>query len=189
MDMYKVKWTQLESSILRFLCIKAGSSFNVRAIAKELNVSPTAISNSVKNLEKENTIKITKSKIINLHLIELNRENPIAIEFKRIENLKLIYESELNYFLGENFPGCTILLFGSYSRGEDIWSEEVEKHTSDIDIAIIGSKRKELNIEKFNKLLERKITLNFYPSWKEIHKDLKENILRGIILKGDITLT
>ena len=84
-------------------------------------------------------------------------------------------------FLENNFPGCTIILFGSFSRGDDIFD-------SDIDIAIIGIKEKEIPLEKFEKILERAINLNFYRNTREIHKHLRENIFNGIVLRGGIEL-
>lgn len=180
MGMYKVKWTRLQAEILRFLCIQAGKSFNSRGLARSLKVSPTAISKAIKDLEKDELIKIERSKTMNLTSIELNRDNQKAIEFKRTENLKLIYESNITEVLEDNFPGCTIMLFGSYSKGEDITS-------SDIDIAIIGTKGKEIEITKFDKLLERDISINFYKSW-EIDKHLRNNILNGIVLSGSVEI-
>ena len=84
-------------------------------------------------------------------------------------------------FLQENLPGCTIILFGSYGRGEDTIK-------SDIDIAIIGSKKKEVNLIGFEKILERAIFLHFYDSLKQINKNLKESIHNGIVLVGGIEL-
>jgi predicted nucleotidyltransferase len=104
---------------------------------------------------------------------------------KRVENLKLIYESGIVNYLHEEFPACAIILFGSYSLGEDILTLE---NPSDIDLAIVGTKGKEINLIKFNKLLERSININFYGSWSEIHKNLKNNILNGILLKGCVDL-
>jgi len=72
-------------------------------------------------------------------------------------------------------------LFGSYSRGDDLI-------TSDIDIAIIGRKEKNTDLSEYEKKLERKIILNFYPSFSKIHKNLKENILNGDVLVGGIEL-
>ena len=187
MDMYQLKWTRLQGEIFRLFCIKAGQVLNLRAVAKALNVTPTAVSNALVELEKEEILKIQKSKTMNLLSIELNRDNPKTIHLKRTENLKLIYESGLSDFLYNEFPGCTIVLFGSYSRGEDILTETEETH-SDIDIAIIGRKEKEINVAVFNKLLERKIHINFYESWQKIHTHLKENILNGIVLSGGIEL-
>ncbi len=188
MDMYNIKWTRLQSEIFRLLCIKAGQDLNLRGIAKILNKSPTAISNSLKDLKKEGLIQVEKSKNINLLSIEFNRDNEKAIQLKRVENLKLIYESGLVKFLEEKFPGTTIILFGSYAKGEDIWANNMERKRSDIDIAIIGIKEKPLNLIKFDKKLERTIFVNFYPSFKQIHKHLKDSILNGITLVGGVEL-
>jgi predicted nucleotidyltransferase len=181
MDMYKLKFTRLQNEIFRFLCIKTGKSLNQRAIAKSLKVSPTAISKSLMSLKKYNIIEINKEENINLTNIELNRNNEKVIELKRTENLKMIYESGLSNFLEEKFPGCAIILFGSYSFGED----SIE---SDIDIAIINGKEKTLELNKFEKLLEREIRINYYKDIKSIHKNLRSNILNGIVLSGRIIL-
>ena len=185
MDTYKVKWTQLQTEIFRFFCIKAGQNLNQRGIAKALKKSPTAIANAIKGLEKEGILNVEKHKEMNLVSIEFNRDNKRAVELKRVENLKLIYESNIVKFLHNEFPGSTIILFGSYSLGEDVITKESK---SDLDIAIIGSKEKEINLSSFEKKLERIIILNFYPSFKEIHKNLKNNILNGIVLSGSIEL-
>lgn len=187
MDMYKVKWTRLQARIFRFLSVKAGQSLNLRGVARPLKVSPTAVSNALAGLEKEGLIKVKKSKTMNLLSIEFNRDNPKAVEMKRVENLKMIYESELSRFLFDEFPGCTIILFGSYSRGEDTWVETGENR-SDVDIAIIGTKGKKVDLTIFDKMLERTVIINFYGSWKDIHKHLKNNILNGILLSGGIEL-
>ena len=186
--MYKLKWTRLQMEILRLLCIKSGQILNLRGIANYLKVSPTAVSNALNELEKENLVKINKSKIMNLFSIELNRDNPKTTELKRIENIKMFYDSGLYDFLFNEFPGCAIILFGSYSRGEDILGLEDLGNMSDIDIAVIGTKGKQSDLTKFEKLLERKIILNFYHSFKEIHKHLKENIFNGFLLSGGIEL-
>jgi len=167
--------------ILRFLSIKSGMSFNERGIAKHLNVSPTAISNSLEKLEKENLVLVKKDKESKRLSIGLNKDNHKVYAFKRAENLKLIYESGLVEFLSDNFPGSTIILFDSYSYGED-------NINSDIDIAIIGHKEKEMDMEKFHKILERPIVLNFYKDFKDIGKNLKDNLCNGIVLKGAIQL-
>jgi len=181
MDRYKVKWTRLQAEIFRFLCIKAGQNFNLRGIAEHLNVSPTAVSNALPELEKENLISVEKSETMNLMSIKFNRDNKKAIELKRTENIKLIYESGLVDFLEEKFPGCTIILFGSYSYGDDTT-------TSDIDIAIVGGKEKKIELDNYEKQLERKININFYDSFNEINKNLKSNLFNGVILVGRIAL-
>jgi predicted nucleotidyltransferase len=187
MDIYQLKWTRLQSELFRVLCIKAGQNFNLRELAKLLKVSPTAVSKSLPLLEKEGFIQVKKSETMKLFSISFNRDNPKAIELKRVENLKLIYEVGLPNFLFEEFAGSAILLFGSYSRGEDVVFKEKDSHKSDIDIAIISRKKKDINLEKFEKLLDREITLNFYDSWN-IDKHLRNNILNGIVLSGSVEL-
>jgi predicted nucleotidyltransferase len=179
MDIYKLKFTLLDLEIFAHLSVRAGQKLSQREISKNLSVSPTAVANSVKNLLKGDLIKLEKLKSINL--ISLNRDNPKAIQLKKVENIKNIYVSGLADELEEALAGSTLILFGSYLKGEDTVA-------SDIDFAVIGRKPKQLNLEFFEKRLERQININFYHSFKEIHKNLKNNILSGLVIFGGINL-
>lgn len=187
-NMYKPKFSLLQQEILRYLFIKAGMSFNARGLARPLNRTQAGIVKVLPELEKEDLVKIKKDKDSGRWSIEFNRDSQKAIDLKLVENLKMIYESGLVKFLEDSFPGATIILFGSYARGDDVWTGESVGNTSDIDIAIIGTKGKEIELIKFDKLLERNIVINFYPSFKKIHKHLKDNILNGILLSGSVNL-
>lgn len=179
MDTYKLGFTQLEQEIFSFLCLKAGEKLSQREIAQSLNVSPTAIAKSLNKLLDLNFVNIEKTKTINF--ISLNRDKPLVVELKRAENLKNIYLSGLSDYLGESLAGSTIILFGSYSKGEDT-------NTSDIDIAIIERKEKTIELKSYEKKLNKKININFYNSWNSIHVSLKNNILNGIVLHGSVNL-
>ena len=179
MDIYKLNFTILEQRIFSLLCLRTGERLSQREIAIILKVSPTAVSNSMKNLKENNLIKLEKTKTINF--ISFNSDEQRAIELKRVENLKNIYLSGLSDYLEQELLGGTIILFGSYSRGEDT-------ETSDIDLAVIERKDKMLEFEKYEKILNRKINVNFYNSWKDIHTHLKNNILNGILLHGCVEL-
>lgn len=185
-DIYKLKLTILQQEILNFLFIYAGSSFNARNLAKKLNVSSTAILKALPKLKKEDLIIIDKDKESGRLSIELNRDNKKVIYSKRVQNLKMIYDSGLVDFLIDLFPGNTIILFGSYSRGEDICFNKNQELKSDIDIAIIGMKERQIDLSKFEIILERKIIINYYFSFKRIHKNLRDNILNGILLAGSV---
>ena len=152
---------------------------NQREIALELDVSPTAVSKALKGLGY--LVKVEKSPKMNLISIQLNRDKKRVVEFKRAENLKQIYESGLADYLEDQFPGSTIILFGSYSTGEDTVK-------SDIDIAAIGAKEKTVNLSKFEKLLGRTIIINTYDDFKKINKNLKQNIVNGITLHGTVEI-
>lgn len=177
MNNNKLNFTILEQRIFSFLCVRAGEKLSQREIAKLLNVSPTAVSKSVKKLLQKNLVRIEKTK--NINFVSLNRDEQRIIELKRVENLKQIYLSGLSDYLLNNLHGATIILFGSYSRGEDIFN-------SDIDIAIIGRKEKKLKLDKYEKLLNRNIHILFFESWNKINKHLKNNILNGIVLHGSV---
>ena len=180
-NIYELRLTNLQQKILRLLFVKAGISLNALNIAKILGVSQPAVMKSLPYLEKENLIKIQQDKESKRWSIELNGENYKVMQLKRADNLKLIYESGLADFLEKEFAGATIILFGSYSRGDDTIK-------SDIDFAVIGRKDKLIDLEKFEKIFEREININFYESFKNIHKNLKENLFNGIILAGGIRL-
>ena len=175
MDIYELKFTNLQLRIFRLLCIKADIALNQRNISKMLNVSPTAVAKSLPLLEEEGLISVTKDVSTKIISVSLNRNNQKTIQLKRIENLKLIYESGLASFLEEKFPSVKIILFGSYSLGEDI-------SISDIDIAIIGAKEKTINLSSYETMLERKIHLHNYEDINKIKHELKQSILNGIQL-------
>ena len=181
MDIYKEKFTKLEREIIRFLSINSGNNYNQREIALTLKVSPTAVANSLKKLEKEKLIELKKNKNTRPSEISLNLHNNKLLYVKRVENFRSIYESGLAEFLFDKFPGATIILFGSYSFGED-------SSISDIDIAIVGSASIKIDLASFERKLNKKIIIQCFDSFDKISKNLKESILNGIILKGSVRL-
>lgn len=180
-NLYKLELTNLQQRILRLLFIKAGMSLNQRGIARILGVSQPAVMKALPKLEKEDLIKVKQDKESKRWSIELNRENHKVMQLKRVDNLRQIYESGLFDFLEKEFAGATIILFGSYSIGEDT-------DNSDIDIAVVGRKEKDIDLIKFDKMLERVININYYTSFKNINKNLKENLFNGIVLAGVVEL-
>ena len=180
-NVYKLKLTNLQQGILRLFFVKAGESLNQRQTAKFLDVSQPAVMKALPELEKEDLIKIKQDKETKRWSIELNRDSHKVMQLKRADNLRLVYETGLMDFLEKEFPGATIILFGSYSRGDDLIN-------SDIDIAVIGRKEKNISLIQYEEKLGRKININFYDSFKNIHKHLRENLCNGIVLAGGIEL-
>jgi predicted nucleotidyltransferase len=180
-NIYKQELTNLQYEILILLSVRAGTSLNQNGISRELGVSQTAVAKAIPVLEKSDYINVKKDKMSGRWDISLKRENKKVINLKRVLNLKMLYKSQLIDYLEESFPGTTIILFGSYSKGEDT-------NKSDIDITIVGSAKKELNLVRFNKTLEKTIFLHFFESFSKIPKELKENICNGIVFSGGIEL-
>jgi predicted nucleotidyltransferase len=170
----KIPYSTLQQEILRILCIKA--NLNQHQLAKYLNVTQAGIIKALPKLKEDNLITANQDRETKRWTINL-----IDKEYKRTENLKIIYLSQLKSYLEHTNPGSTIILFGSYARGED-------STDSDIDIAIIGRNDKNLDLKHFEKSLGRPININFYGKWEDIHKNLKENLCNGILLTGAIKL-
>ena len=111
------------------------------------------------------------------NLVTLNQENPVTVARKRVENLALLNESGIVESLEQHHKGSTIILFGSYARGEDTIK-------SDIDIAIIGAKQDSTDSATYEKYLERPINIQTYKDKKAIDSFVQTNIHNGIILSG-----
>lgn len=164
--------TRLQERILDLLYDYPTTQFNQRELAEKLKASPTAVAKALPALKE--SIKVEKSYPLRISL-RTGFENE-----KRISNLRKIHDSGLATHLFESYPGCTLVLFGSYSRGEDT-------ERSDIDIAIVGAEDDNTSLEKYERTLNRTINLQYFPDWN-ISGNLKESIINGIVLKGYIEL-
>lgn len=135
---------------------------------------------------KQNLNYLVKLKIINLQkekkgkriflFYQANLENKQFKRYKLVHNIRSILESELVDFIEKKLTPKSMVLFGSYSRGEDI-------ETSDIDL-FVECKKEELNLNHFEKKLGRKIELHFKEDFTLYPKELKNNIINGITLSG-----
>lgn len=172
------KFTRTEDEILNLLFMHPTTKFRGRALARMLKKSASGVIKSIRNLERKNLVNVKTDFTLS---ISLNRENKETFILKRITNIKSLYESGLISFLSDKFPGSTIIVFGSYSYGED--TEE-----SDIDIAIIGYSERRVELLKYDKQLQRTIQLHFFENIKNINKNLRTNIINGILLEGAIKL-
>lgn len=178
MDWNKLKFTKLDNEIMGFLFKNPTTSFMGKEIASKVKFSQTAVAKSISRLSKMGLVHREKKILLS---IKLNRDNKDLFDLKRVYNLKNIYFSNIISKLSKDFPGSTIILFGSYSSGED--TEE-----SDIDLAVIGYKKKKIDFIKFENKFQRKIQIHYFNNLKNIEKNLRENIINGITLKGSITI-
>lgn len=147
-------------------------------ISRKTKVAHTSIKNNLDKLEKE---KIIRKRIE----IKASRKFPIFTanisdfeykSIKRVYNLQTITKIKLIKYLQDKLMPKSIVLFGSYIRGEDI-------EDSDIDI-FVECKKGNITLEKFNKKLKRNIELHFKEDFNKYPKELKNNIINGIVLSG-----
>jgi predicted nucleotidyltransferase len=146
----------------------------MREICRNLNLGAPSVLNHLKELQKEDFIIREKKGIYPTY--RANRDNEKFKLYKKLNTVLRINETGLLNYIYDNCLPEAIILFGSAALGEDI--EE-----SDIDIFIV-SKNKNLNLEKYNKILKRKVNLFFEDNFSRLSKELKNNIINGVVLKG-----
>ncbi len=147
-----------------------------RELERILKLPLPSIIRHCKKLKEKNIL--TTKKIGNVTFYTANKNNEEYILKKRLYNFRILYESKLIDFLKKEFNNPTIILFGSYFRGED-------DENSDIDIFIETPIHKNLNLKKFEKKLKRKIQLFQHKNIDEIKNiHLKNNIINGLVLNG-----
>lgn len=171
-----MKHSLTKERILNILFEQPTRVFHLRELSRIIEISANSITTALKELKKEELVITEKQFLLN---IKANLENQNFKHLKRVSNLRKIYSSGLLDYIKEEYPLSTIIIFGSFSRGEDI-----EK--SDIDIAILD-KEKKLNLEKYEKMMNRKINIEFI-NLKSITKELKNSVINGYSLQGYIEI-
>ncbi len=147
----------------------------IKEISRKINLAPTSVKKHVQDLERENIILKKKRERFFGYISD--RDNDNFLFYKRIFNLIKIRESGLINFLTKTLYPKSIILYGSYLRGEDV-------DNSDIDLLIISNKRKNLNLEKFEKSLKRKIHVIIKKDIDKLNNNLRLEIINGIVLYG-----
>ncbi|MBI2008255.1 nucleotidyltransferase domain-containing protein [Candidatus Amesbacteria bacterium] len=161
--------------ILEIFFENPSREFHLRGLSRLLKFSMPTIISTTDILAKEKLIIKIRSKV--LTKVKANRENINFIRLKRLHNLEKIYASGIVDYLSNayNYPKL-IILFGSFSRGDDI-------ETSDIDIAIITNKRLSLDFKKYAEILKKNINIHEIDLSK-ISDEFKANLKNGIVLEG-----
>ena len=148
--------------------------FHVRELGQITKLSPPGILKIIKKLEKSELVKIEHGRLTT-NIKSSKTEKFIAL--KKSWNLFSLYNSGLIEYLKEKYEEPeAIVLFGSYSKGED-------NSKSDIDIAIITNKTKELRFMEFEKKLARKISVQEIKI-KEAEKEFLNALANGAVLYG-----
>jgi predicted nucleotidyltransferase len=143
----------------------------IKEISKKINLAHTSVKKHLTELEKEGIIERNQTEIFKAY--KANRDNKEFIFYKKISNLLQLEKSGIIELLTEHYPKA-IILFGSYNKGEDIES-------SDIDL-YLDSKKFKIDVQKFEKKIKRKIHLIFK---EEATDELLESINQGAILFGE----
>lgn len=150
--------------------------FQLREISRLAKIAPTSVKKYLEEFQKKDIIRKSIKKNYTFYMYKANRENEEFIFLKKVSTLIELNYSGLIEYLWENLSPEAIILYGSYVRGEAI-------DDSDIDLFIIGNEKK-LELKKYEKLIGKKIHLMFKKRFNLLNKELKNNLINGIILKG-----
>ncbi len=168
--------------LLHYFFIHPTTEVHLRSLARQLHMSPTGIQKAVAKIIKKGIVIVKKDSEKHLLLFKANNEDPSYKALKRTFNQYQLYTSGLlNYLIESYGKPETIILFGSFAKGED-------REESDIDIAIITSKKLRINLSEFEKKLSRKISIITLPKGK-IEKEFLNTLANGIVLYGYLTVT
>ncbi|MFH1064824.1 MAG: nucleotidyltransferase domain-containing protein [Candidatus Woesearchaeota archaeon] len=147
-------------------------------MSREINLAHTSLKKNLIELVKQGIVKETlqkkRGRIFPLYKADLDSKE--YRKYKKIYNITSLLESGLVEFIEDRLMPTAIVVFGSYQKGED--TEE-----SDIDI-FVGCKRDELDVARFEKTLRRKIQFHFNENFSAFPKELKNNIINGVVLAG-----
>lgn len=153
-----------------------GIGFQLRELSRILKLAPKSVSIYLKDLEKDGMVLKAKHRIHGYPVYYANTENEFFKLYKRMDMVASIHESGLIDYLEDKIMPESIILFGSAARGED-------NAESDLDI-FIEAKENDIDIEKFERILKRRINLLFSQKFKALSNELKNNIINGIKLGG-----
>ncbi len=167
--------TSRKDRLLHFFLENTTQEVHLRQLSRIVNISFPWVRKLVAELVHEKLLHQQKKH--GLVLVQANRDNPLFLSLKRCSNLFALYQSGFVGRLAEVYHHPeAIILFGSYSRGEDT-------EYSDIDIAVISKRSAQISSLPYEKILKRNIKIKEL-SKEKISKDFLATLANGITLSG-----
>lgn len=151
-------------------------NFQIRELSRRVKIAQPSVMNHLKFLVLNNLIIKDKKGLYPTY--KANLDNELFKVYKKLNLILRVHQTGLVNHIYDSCLPSAIILFGSASKGEDL--EE-----SDIDL-FIQAKEKRLDLIKYERLLNRRITLFFEENFSKLAIELKNNILNGIVLRGYI---
>ena len=170
-------------TILKLFFEEPNRRFSIRELSRILKINHTTVRQYLNQLVKEEFLSSKKEGLYFFYWLVLTKK---TLNLKLYYNLEKIRESNIIQDLEKVFDLPVIVLFGSYASA-------VDDKISDIDICLVSNVEKEFSSEKYEKKLNRKISLHKFnkEDWKKTRKtnpNLVNNICNGIVLSGELEL-
>ena len=160
--------------ILKIFLDNPTEEFRLRELSRMSKISPPSVMEYLRYLQEKGFLRRFSKRDIPFY--KALRDNNEFIVMKKISIIYELNFSGLVDFLWEELSPDAIILYGSYAKGESV-------EDSDVDIFVIG-KEKDINLTKFEKKLNKKVHLMFEDNVNKISKELKNNLINGIVLRG-----
>jgi predicted nucleotidyltransferase len=156
------------------------TNHNLKEICKKTNLAHTTTTRELQKLQKTQIINkknVMKGKR-SFPEYQANTDNHNYKHYKQLHNIEQLHATNTINKLYDQLSPTAIVLFGSYAKGEDI-------ETSDIDL-YIQCPKEHINLAEEEQQLQRSVQLHFNTDFKTYPSELKNNIINGITLKGQI---
>lgn len=165
----------IKQKIKEYFFINPTDKLRVREIERKLKLPLPSVIRYCKELEQEGILATNKIGRVKFYMA--SRSETYLLE-KKLYNIKQLYTSGLIAYLKIELSNPAVVLFGSYAKGEDV-------ENSDIDLYIETPSKKQVDLEKFKKLLKRNIQIFQHKNIKEItNPHLANNVINGITLNS-----
>ncbi|HLD07119.1 MAG TPA: nucleotidyltransferase domain-containing protein [Candidatus Nanoarchaeia archaeon] len=156
---------------------------SMRELSRMLRINHTTVRQHLNMLAKEGFLSSKKEGVYCFYRFVLSKK---MLNLKLYYNLEKMRDSHLIEDLEKAYDLPAIVVFGSYAAARD-------DAGSDIDICLISNVEKEFPTEKYEKGLNRKISLHIFSkdSWgkaKRSNPHLINSICNGIVLSGELAV-
>lgn len=170
--------------VAEFIFNEPNRIFHIRKLEKETGLSTTAVKTSIQKLESYKIVDVESTSLTTN--VKAKTDSDSYTFYKRMFNLYKLQRYGFVEHVRKMFKPEAIVLFGSFSRGEDV--EE-----SDVDILVMTSNRKSEKLDKLVDIMEnelkRKLDITMLPSLDRSESEFKNAVANGIILYGYLKVT
>lgn len=153
--------------------------FHLREVSKLVGLSTTAVLRAIHELEVCGLVIVEKTSVTSN--ITVNQESRFYLYYKRIFNLYLLGKYGVVELIAQVYRAKTVVLFGSYSKGEDT-------EQSDIDFLVLTSSVAKPELNKLERICEkklgRKLSIIAVKSLDSSANEFINSVANGVVLHG-----
>ncbi len=173
-----------ELAILEYFFNDPTREYHIREIARLVKVSHMTARHYLRQLAKKGLLALKSRKLILAY--SANVQNKQFRNLKLYYNLETIRKSKLIDDLERFYDYPVIVLFGSYALASNT-------KESDIDICLVSSIQKAVDLKKYQKVLKRTISIHQYSpqefrELREKNPGLLNSICNGLVLSGELEI-